>query len=379
MAHRALRGPRMTFARGAGILPSMPRPIRATISTAALAHNLGIARAQAGTARVWAVLKANAYGHGLRRAAKALAAADGFAILDVVEALALRDAGVGKPLLMLEGFFKPEDIALFARHRLTPVIHSMEQVEMLEKTRVEGKLDVYLKVNSGMNRLGFTVDNVRLAWNALKANPAVESVTLMTHFADADGQTGVAAQLQWFNELTHPFEGPRSLANSAALLRFAEDTRADWVRPGIMLYGCSPFGFKSAEDIGLQPAMTLTSEIIGVQNLQPGERVGYGMGYEAGQEMTIGIVACGYADGYPRHAPSGTPVLVAGQRTRTVGRVSMDMLCVDISDIPEAYVGTPVTLWGEGLSCDEVASSAGTVSYQLLCALAPRVPVVEEA
>jgi len=367
----------MTFARAAGILPAMPRPIRATIRAAAFAHNLGVARAQAGAARVWAVLKANAYGHGLGRAARALSAADGFAILDIDEALALREARVAKPILMLEGFFKPADLAAVARHRLTPVIHSIEQVEMLEKTRLEGTFDVYLKVNSGMNRLGFTVDNVRLAWNALKANPSVENVTVMTHFADADGDSGVAAQLQWFSEMTQPFQAPRSLANSAALLRYPAETRADWVRPGIMLYGCSPFAFKSAEDIGLKPAMTLSSEIIGIQNLQPGERVGYGQTYEAGQEMTIGVVACGYADGYPRHAPTGTPVLVAGQRTRTVGRVSMDMLCVDISDIPEAYIGTPVTLWGEGLSCDEVAASAGTVSYQLLCALASRVPVSE--
>jgi alanine racemase len=367
----------MTFVRAPGILPPMPRPIRAIISAAALAHNLGVARAQAGASRVWAVLKANAYGHGLLRAARAMTAADGFAILDFVEALRLRDAGIDKPILMLEGFFKPADIDLLARHRLTPVIHSIEQVEMLEKAPVEGKLDVYLKVNSGMNRLGFAVDNVRLAWNALKAHPAIGSVTLMTHFADADGESGVAAQLQWFNELTQPFEAARSLANSAALLRFPDETRADWVRPGIMLYGCSPFGFKSAADIGLKPAMTLASELIAVQHLQAGEYVGYGQTYQAPQEMTIGVVACGYADGYPRHAPSGTPVLVAGQRAHTVGRVSMDMLCVDISDIHEAYVGTPVTLWGEGLSCDEVAVSAGTVSYQLLCALAPRVPIVE--
>jgi alanine racemase len=187
----------------------------------------------------------------------------------------------------------------------------------------------------------------------------------------------VAAQLQWFRELTQPFEAPCSLANSAALLRYPEQTRADWVRPGIMLYGCSPFGFKSAAEIGLQPAMTLASEIIAVQHLQAGEWIGYGQTYQATQEMTIGVIACGYADGYPRHAPTGTPVLVAGQRTQTVGRVSMDMMCVDISDIPEAYAGTPVTLWGDGLSCDEVAASAGTVSYELLCALAPRVPVLE--
>jgi alanine racemase len=375
----------MTFGRPAGILRVMPRPIRATISSAALAHNLSIARQQAGTAKIWAVVKANAYGHGLLRAAAALREADGFALLDFVDALRLPSAGVEKPILMLEGFFKPEDIALVLRHRLTPVIHNMEQIEMLEKAPEAdlraGRLDVYLKVNSGMNRLGFAVDNVRLAWNALQGNPGIASVTLMTHFADADGDGGIAAQLQWFNELTQPFmapnPAPRSLANSAALLRFAGEACADWVRPGIMLYGCSPLPFRSAEEIGLRPAMTLSAEIVGVQNLQAGERVGYGMTYEAAQEMTIGVVACGYADGYPRHAPSGTPVLVAGQRTRTVGRVSMDMLCVDISDIPEAYVGTPVTLWGEGLPCDEVAQSAGTLSYQLLCALAPRVPVVE--
>ena len=367
----------MTFVAAAGILRVMPRPIRATISAAALAHNLSIARNHAGAAKVWAVVKANAYGHGLLRAAQALREADGFALLDFIDALRLRNAAITKPILMLEGFFKPEDIALLARYRLTPVIHNIEQVEMLGKATLDPPLDVYLKVNSGMNRLGFAMDNVRLAWNGLKANKGVASMTLMTHFADADGEEGISGQLQWFGVETRAFEVPRSLANSAALLRFPEESRADWVRPGIMLYGCSPLAFKSAEEIGLKPAMTLSSEIVGVQHLEQGERVGYGFTYQAAQEMTVGIVACGYADGYPRHAPSGTPVLVAGERTRTVGRVSMDLLCVDISDIEQAYVGTTVTLWGEGLPCDEVAQSAGTVSYELLCALAPRVPIVE--
>lgn len=367
----------MTFLRAASILRAMPRPIRATIDSAAFAHNLAIARRQAGAAKIWAVLKADAYGHGLLRAAGALGAADGLAVLDFSEALRLREAGVAKPILMLEGFFKPADIEVAARQRLTPVIHNIEQIEMLEKARFEGRLPVYLKVNSGMNRLGFTVDNVRLAWNALEAHAGVESVTLMTHFADADGEAGVAAQLQWFRELTQPFDAPCSMANSSALLRYPEETRADWVRPGIMLYGCSPFAFKSAAEIGLKPVMTLASEIIAVQHLQPGEWIGYGQTYQATHEITIGILACGYADGYPRHAPTGTPVLVAGQRTSTLGRVSMDMMCVDISDIPEAYVGTPATLWGDGLPCDEVAASAGTVSYELLCALSQRVPVVD--
>ncbi len=366
----------------------MPRPIRATISAAALAHNLMVAKAYASGAKVWAVLKANAYGHGLERAARALAAADGYAVLDFQEAARLRVAGLDKPILMLEGFFKPLDVPLLAKYSLTPVIHNAEQVEMLRVTALPSEIDVYLKVNTGMNRLGFTVDNLRAAYNALRMHPQVRSIAVMTHFADADGDAGVQAQLDWLEEMIRPIEGlaqaPRSLANSAALIRFPE-TRAAWVRPGIMLYGCSPFGATSGhsrpwsppQPLDLQPAMTLASEIIATQHLQPGERVGYGFSYEAVGEMTIGIVACGYADGYPRHASSGTPVLVNGKRTRTVGRVSMDMICVDISDIPEAYIGTPVTLWGDGLSADEVAAAAGTVSYELLCALAPRVPVTE--
>jgi alanine racemase len=355
----------------------MPRPIRAAISASALGHNLRVAQGHAANAKVWAVVKANAYGHGLLRAAKAFEAADGYAVLDFAEALQLRSAGVAKPILMLEGFFAPEDLPLVARHQLTPVIHNLEQIEILQNTPLEGAIDAYLKVNSGMNRLGFTMDNVRVAWNALQEHAQVRSVTLMTHLADAEG-SGVAAQLDWFGKIAQPFEAPRSLANSAALLRFPE-TRGDWVRPGLMLYGCSPFAAQSADALGLKPAMSLTSEIIGVQNLTPGERVGYGLTFEASAEMTIGIVACGYADGYPRHAPSGTPVLVAAQRAKTVGRVSMDMLCVDITDVAEAYIGTPVTLWGEGLSADEVAAAAGTVSYQLLAGLAPRVPILDVA
>ncbi|MBI4123493.1 MAG: alanine racemase [Betaproteobacteria bacterium] len=357
----------------------MPRPIRATISAGALAHNLMVAKAYASGAKLWAVIKANAYGHGLERAARALEAADGYAVLDFQEAARVRVAGIDRPLLMLEGFFKPADVALLHKYALTPVIHNSEQVEMLRLAALPGEIDVYLKVNSGMNRLGFTVDSLRPAYNAIRLHPQVRNITLMTHFADADGAGGVKAQLDWFNELTKPFEaGQRSLANSAALIAFPE-TRADWVRPGIMLYGCSPFSDRSAASLGLKPAMTLGSEIIATQHLQPGERIGYGFSYEAVGEMTIGVVACGYADGYPRHAPSGTPVLVNGKRARIVGRVSMDMICVDISDIPEAYIGTPVTLWGEGLSADEVAAAAGTLSYELLCALAARVPVSEVA
>ena len=355
----------------------MPRPIRATISAGALAHNLTVAKRHAEGAKIWAVLKANAYGHGVERAARALDAADGFAVLDLHEALRLRAAGVAKPILLLEGFFTAGDIALLPKHGLTPVIHNPEQVEMLKRTPVAGEIDVYVKVNSGMNRLGFGVETLRPAYNALRMHAQVKNITLMTHFADADGVGGVKAQMQWFEELTKPFEvQSRSLANSAALLRYPE-ARGDWARPGIMLYGCSPFGDCSAESLGLKPVMTLSSEIIAVQTLQPGERVGYGFSYEAVGEMAIGIVACGYADGYPRHAGTGAPVLVNGKRARIVGRVSMDMISVDISDVPGACIGTPVTLWGEGLSADEVGGAAGTLSYELLCKVTPRVPIVD--
>ena len=354
----------------------MPRPILATIKASALAHNLSVARKCAPHSKVWAVVKANAYGHGLVAAARALQDADGYAMLDFEEAIRLRLQGVKKPILLLEGFFKAQDVALLAEYDLTPVVHNIEQIEILEKTALAKPIDAYLKVNSGMNRLGFTVDNVRIGWNALHGHAQIREVTLMTHFADADGAAGVAGQLEWFNSLTQPMQGPRCLANSAALLRYPE-THADWVRPGIMLYGCSPFPDQSADDIGVQPVMTLTTEIIALQNLQAGERVGYGFGFEATEEMTIGIIACGYADGYPRLAPSGTPVLVRGERTCTVGRVSMDMICVDVTALPEAYIGTPVTLWGDGLSADEVGAAAGTLSYELLCGLAARVPVVE--
>ena len=355
----------------------MPRPIRATISAGALAHNLTVAKRHAEGTKIWAVLKANAYGHGVERAARALGAADGFAVLDFQEALRLRVAGVDKPILMLEGFFNSADIELLPKHRLTPVIHNAEQVEMLRRTPLAGEIDVYLKVNSGMNRLGFGVETLRPAYNALRMHPQVKNVTFMTHFADADGVGGVQAQMHWFEELTQPFEvQSRSLANSAALLRYPQ-ARGDWARPGIMLYGCSPFGDQSAEQLDLKPVMTLSSRIIAVQTLQAGERVGYGFSYEAVGEMTIGIVACGYADGYPRHAGSGTPVLVNGTRARIVGRVSMDMISVDLSGVPDAYVGAPVTLWGEGLSADEVAGAAGTLSYELLCKVTPRVPIVD--
>ena len=354
----------------------MPRPIRATFDLAAFARNLGVARGRAAGARIWAVTKANAYGHGLARARRALDAADGFALLDIDEAVRLREAGVRKPILLLEGFFGPDDLVPIAAHALAAVVHSDDQLAMLESAGAGPRLEIYLKVNTGMNRLGFPPDAVRAVLERLNATGRVATVTLMTHFADADGPAGVAAQLERFETATRGLDLPRSLANSAAVLRHPQ-ALGDWVRPGIMLYGCSPFAEESAQALGLAPVMTLTSELIAVQSLRPGDRVGYAGMFTADRPMRVGVVACGYADGYPRHAPTGTPILVAGRRTRTVGRVSMDMIVADLAGIPEAGVGAPVTLWGEGLSCDDVAAAAGTVSYELLCALAPRVPQAE--
>jgi len=354
----------------------MPRPIRATFDTAALRNNLAVARACAPDSRVWAVVKANAYGHGLLRAVEALAGADGFALLDLEEAVRLRDAGVRKPILLLEGFFSLDDLALVVEHGLSVVIHSEEQVDMLVAAGFPTRIPLSLKLNTGMNRLGFSPEAFAIALERLQGCRMAGEITLMTHFADADGERGVREQLERFTKATRDLALPRSLANSAALLRFPE-THADWVRPGIMLYGCSPFADESAESLGLQPVMTLASELLAVRELDKGDRVGYGGAFVAPKRMRIGVVACGYADGYPRHAPDGTPVLVAGRRARTAGRVSMDMLTVDLSGVPEAAVGAPVTLWGEGLSADEVATAAGTISYELLCQLAARVPQSE--
>ncbi len=352
------------------------RPIKAIISAAALRHNLGVVRRAAPRSRVFAVIKANAYGHGVTRAARAFEAADGIALLEIEAAVRLREGGYAKRLALLEGLFESSEVAVAARHDLAVVVHNHEQLRMLDAAPAGARLDVMLKINTGMNRLGFTPPDALVARELLKKHRAVKQLTLMTHFATADDARGVAWQIQVFEQIAAGQQLERSIANSAAILRFP-DTHADWVRPGIMLYGCTPFADVTAQELGLRPAMTLASEIISVQDLRGGDRIGYAGTFEATQTMRIGTVACGYADGYPRHAPTGTPVLVDGIRTRTLGRVSMDMLCVDLTPVPAARVGTAVELWGGALPADEVAAAAGTVSYELICALAPRVPVFE--
>ncbi len=352
------------------------RPIKALISSAALRHNLGVVRRYAPDSRVFAVIKANAYGHGLLRAARALDSADGIALIEIDAAVRLRESGYARRLALLEGLFEATELELAARHDLTITIHNAEQLRMLDLAPVNARLDVMLKVNTGMNRLGFEPRDAHGARDKLATHRAVRKLTLMTHFATADDARGVAWQMEAFDAVAAGQTFERSVANSAAILRYP-DTLADWVRPGIMLYGGTPFADTPASALGLRPAMTLASEIISVQAVCPGGRIGYAGTYEAKLPLRAGAVACGYADGYPRHAPTGTPVLVDGIRTRTLGRVSMDMLTVDLTGIPNARVGSSVVLWGEGLPADEVAEAAGTVSYELMCALAPRVPVVE--
>lgn len=355
----------------------MTRPILATIHTDALRHNLAVVRRHAPHSKVLAVIKANGYGHGMLRVAHALNDADGFAVLSFSEAIALREAGFGQTLLMLEGVFSADELPLVAKHRVSIVVHSEPQLLMLEAARGQAPVDVFLKVNTGMNRLGVLSGGFWSFYDRLRACKTVALITLMTHFATADEAPGIAEQFAFFDDLTSMISAPRTMANSAAILHYPE-THADWVRPGIMLYGATPFGDENAFQHGLQPAMTLQSEIIAVQTLQPGAAVGYGRRFIAEKPTRLGVVACGYADGYPRHAPNGTPIAVAGKLTHTIGRVSMDMLYADITDIPEADIGSPVELWGRLVSVDTVAQAAGTIGYELLCALAPRVPVVEQ-
>ncbi len=357
----------------------MPRPIEALIHTDGLAHNLNRARACVPDAKVWAVVKANAYGHGIERVFEGLRGADGFALLDLGEAERIRACGWRGPVLLLEGAFEARDLELCSRLNLWHVVHCTEQIDWLAAHKTHQPQRVFLKMNSGMNRLGFGPAAYRSAWARLNALTQVDEISLMTHFSDADGARGIDRQVTRFEAATQDLPGERSLANSAAILRHR--VRNDWVRAGILSYGSAPdFPAHDIAHWGLQPAMTLRSRLIATQALQAGDTVGYGSSFTADAALRIGIVACGYADGYPRHCATGTPVLVDGVRTRTIGRVSMDMLAVDLTPVPAAGIGSEVTLWGRGphgsvLPIDEVALAAGTIGYELMCALAARVPV----
>jgi alanine racemase len=357
----------------------VPRPIEALIHLDAIEHNLAAARTRAGARKVWAVVKANAYGHGLERVLRALDAADGLALLDLAEAERARAAGWRKPILLLEGVFHAADLDEVARLQLTVTVHEPRQLEWLTHARPATPIEVYLKANTGMNRLGFAGEAGQRALQALQALPQVRVAAVAMHFANADAPAhynGAArAEQQWqlFTQTFAGWSGERSVSNSAALFLRADEDH--WVRPGIALYGGTPVSGTAAAAFGLRAAMTLRSRLIAVQPVAQGQGVGYGSRWVAQQATRIGIVACGYADGYPRHAPDGTPVMIGGRRVPIAGRVSMDMITVDLTDAPAAEVGTPVELWGAQLPIDTVAEASGTVGYELMCALAPRVPV----
>jgi len=348
---------------------------RAEINTQALRNNLEQARNAAPDRSVMAVIKANAYGHGLVGVAQALEQADGFAVACYAEAQQLRAAGIQKSILLLHGVTTAAELIQAQQSGLELVIHSSSQIDLLEQAGNTTPVKVWLKVDTGMHRLGVTLREAQACWQRLLACEIVDGPPrLMTHLANADNVDDQATQRQVnrFYDLSMAAEAECSIANSAGILAWPT-SHADWIRPGIMLYGVSPFSSSEGSLSGLQPVMTLTSELIVVKALLKGATVGYGGTWECPEDMPVGIVSIGYGDGYPRHAASGTPVLVNGQRVPLIGRVSMDMLCVDLRTVPEAHVGDSVTLWGEGLAVEEVARYAGTIGYELLCQLTGRV------
>lgn len=349
--------------------------IRAIVDTSALRHNLARVREIAPGSRVLAVLKANAYGHGSVPCAVALAGADGFAVARLGEGIALRAAGLRHRILLLEGVFGADELAQAAHHGFDIMVHDAAQLALLEGDRGEAPFNIWLKIDTGMNRLGFRPEQVPGALARLAACAAVaRPLTLVTHLACADERDGAVtrAQLDLFDRLTAGEPGERSIANSAATIGCAR-ARRDWVRPGLLLYGVSPFADRSAAELGLKPAMTLMTRVIAVKEVAAGERVGYGGEWRAERPTRIAIGAAGYGDGYPRNTASGTPVLVNGRRTVLLGRVSMDMIAIDVTDLQGVAVGDPVTLWGAGVPVEEVARAAGTIPYELVCGVSQRV------
>ncbi|NER63319.1 alanine racemase [Pseudomonas sp. MAFF212427] len=352
------------------------RPARALIDLQALRHNYQLARELSG-AKALAVIKADAYGHGALRCAQALEGeADGFAVACIEEALQLRAAGIKAPVLLLEGFFEAGELALIAEQDLWCVVHSLWQLEAIEQATLTRPITVWLKLDSGMHRVGLHPKDYQGAYQRLLASGKVTRIVLMSHFARADELDSPAsnAQVAVFDAARQGLSAEISLRNSPAVLGWPQ-VPSDWVRPGIMLYGATPFEVAQAQAQRLQPVMTLESRVISVRELPAGEPVGYGATFVSPRPTRVGVVAMGYADGYPRLAPTGTPVLVAGKRSQLIGRVSMDMLCIDLTDVPEAGLGSPVELWGKHVLASDVAIQAGTIPYQIFCNLR-RVPLV---
>lgn len=366
----------------------MSRPITAIIHSNALSHNLSVARQATPDREVFAVVKANAYGHGIERVFEAFQSADGFALLDIAEARRLRDLGWTGKILLLEGLFQADELEACSELQLDFTVHNDAQIEWLDafsqrNASMSSSFHVFLKMNSGMNRLGFRPEAYRAAWHRLSTISCVESITHMTHFSDADGErlgeSGVDYQVKTFESTIEGLTGTRSISNSAAILRYQTQLNSDYVRSGIMLYGSSPdYPAHTIQDWGLQPTMSLRSEIIAIQQIEAEQSVGYGSRFVAQHPMRIGVVACGYADGYQRTTQTGTPVLVDSQKTQIIGRVSMDMLAVDLTHLPDTDIGSEVVLWGQSsqgvvLPIDEVAAGSGTVGYELMCGVTARV------
>ncbi len=350
------------------------RPARALIDLQALRHNYQLAREVTG-AKALAVIKADAYGHGAVRCAQALEAqADGFAVACIEEALELRAAGIGAPILLLEGFFEADELPLIVEHDFWCVVHSLWQLDAIEHAKLARPIHVWLKLDSGMHRVGLHPSDYKAAYQRLQASANVSKIVLMSHFARADelGCTRSEEQLAVFEAARVDMSAEVSLRNSPSVLGWPT-MPSDWVRPGLMLYGTTPFEEAQTLASRLQPVMTLESKVICVRELPAGEPVGYGAKFITPKPMRIGVVAMGYADGYPRQAPTGTPVLVAGQRSQLLGRVSMDMLCIDLTDVPQAGLGSTVELWGKNILASEVAAKAETIPYQIFCNL-KRVP-----
>jgi len=345
----------------------MIRTSRVRIHVSALRHNFSRVRAYAPESRVISVIKSEAYGHGMVRVAEILAESDAFAVACVDEALGLRAAGIRQPIVVLQGFYSRQQLDSLAGREIQPVIHHPAQLDMLEQASLK-PLSVWLKLDTGMGRLGFQADQFEAALQRLKGMPSIETIRLMSHFANGDDPAAPSntQQIDEFVRLTAGHQEEKSLANSAGLIRFPE-ARFDWVRPGIMLYGSSPVQHQSAAELDLQPVMSLQSRVIAVKQLRQGDSVGYGSLWVCPEAMPVGFVATGYADGYPRHAPTGTPVSINGQITRSLGRVSMDAIAVDLRPVPQVKLGDVAELWGQHVSVDDVAKHAETIGYELLC------------
>ena len=352
----------------------MTRPARAHINLQALQHNFSRVQQAAPDSRIIAIIKANAYGHGLVRVAQSLPHADAFGVACVDEAISLREAGFDRRIVLLEGLFTAEDVGLVNGYRLDVIVHHESQLALLEQGNLLQPLDVWVKLDTGMHRLGFAIEDIDAVTERLQQIPRLGTIRYMSHFpcADDPASDSTTIQSRVFRDAVAATGAEQTLANSAAILGWP-DTQLDWVRPGIMLSGGAPLADRTAASLDLQPVMTLSSRLIAVNARRAGDAIGYGEDWVCPTDRLVGVAAIGYGDGYPRHAPSGTPVLVNGQPAALAGRVSMDMICIDLGDHPDAKVGDEVILWGEGLPVEEVAAAAGTISYELLCGVGSRV------